>query len=433
MTVLVEDSSAVYTGIVDGVPLNVAFPVQEADELKVRYGDDDTLATEGVDYSVALVPPDYLTATVTPLTGFAVTSGGTVSVRREVPYTQPTDIPTLAKIASSRLEQICDRIVFIAQQLRDGLSYSLKFPTTDLAANIGAMPLAADRALKYLTFDADGKPVASEAPVAMTTPFTAFGIAWVNLANAAAGLTNLGAVAKAGDTMAGALTLSGAPTVDLHASTKKYVDDAIAALLASSTALTTAAQVPIGVPIPFMGNVAACPANYLFVNGKTIGNALSGGTALASADAETLFTLWWNATTNTEAPVSTGRGANAGADFAAGKTITLLDLKGRVVAGHDSMGGTASANRLTVAGGGVDGDILGTVGGVESHVLTTAQMPSHTHGGTGGYSFIGDGGGTWDTGGGGGGNVISITPTGGDLAHPNVQPVAVLPMIVRYK
>lgn len=32
-------------------------------------------------------------------------------------------------------------------------------------------------------------------------------------------------VAKAGDTMAGPLVLSGAPTLDLHASTKKYVDD----------------------------------------------------------------------------------------------------------------------------------------------------------------------------------------------------------------
>lgn len=35
-------------------------------------------------------------------------------------------------------------------------------------------------------------------------------------------------VSKSGDTMTGALTLSGAPTVDLHAATKKYVDDAVA-------------------------------------------------------------------------------------------------------------------------------------------------------------------------------------------------------------
>lgn len=36
-------------------------------------------------------------------------------------------------------------------------------------------------------------------------------------------------VSKAGDSMTGALTLSGAPTLDLHAATKKYVDDAQAA------------------------------------------------------------------------------------------------------------------------------------------------------------------------------------------------------------
>ena len=47
-------------------------------------------------------------------------------------------------------------------------------------------------------------------------------------------------VAKAGDTMTGALTLSGAPTVDLHAATKKYVDDAkSAAESTASSALST--------------------------------------------------------------------------------------------------------------------------------------------------------------------------------------------------
>jgi len=45
-------------------------------------------------------------------------------------------------------------------------------------------------------------------------------------------------VSKSGDAMTGALTLSGAPTVDLHAATKKYVDDAKADAI--STAETTA-------------------------------------------------------------------------------------------------------------------------------------------------------------------------------------------------
>lgn len=45
-------------------------------------------------------------------------------------------------------------------------------------------------------------------------------------------------VKKAGDTMTGALTLSGAPTANLHAATKKYADDGDAATLASSKAYT---------------------------------------------------------------------------------------------------------------------------------------------------------------------------------------------------
>jgi hypothetical protein len=180
MTVETEQSAIVFTGIVDGVALNVPFPVQATTELKVRYGVADTLATLGVHYTVALVPPDYLTATVTPMTGFAATSGGTVSVRREVPYTQPTDIPTLVTLASSRLEQMFDRIVFIAQQLRDALVYSLKFPTTDQAAAIGLLPTSTDRASKYLGFDSAGKPIAVAA-AAGTTVMTAFGVAWVAL------------------------------------------------------------------------------------------------------------------------------------------------------------------------------------------------------------------------------------------------------------
>lgn len=39
------------------------------------------------------------------------------------------------------------------------------------------------------------------------------------------------AVQKTGDTMTGLLTLSGEPTAELHAATKKYVDDTKAALL----------------------------------------------------------------------------------------------------------------------------------------------------------------------------------------------------------
>ena len=60
-----------------------------------------------------------------------------------------------------------------------------------------------------------------------------------NDANFATTITNslAGKVNLSGGTMTGALTLSGAPTQDLHAATKKYVDDSISAIPAPTTNL----------------------------------------------------------------------------------------------------------------------------------------------------------------------------------------------------
>ena len=56
-------------------------------------------------------------------------------------------------------------------------------------------------------------------------------------------------------------------------------------------------------------------------------------------------------------------------------TFNLPDLRGRVVAGQDDMGGS-SANRLTNQSGGLNGDTLGATGGAETHTITTGQLPS---------------------------------------------------------
>lgn len=76
--------------------------------------------------------------------------------------------------------------------------------------------------------------------------------------------------------------------------------------------------------------------------------------------------------------------AKIGTTYGAGDgrtTFNIPDLRGRVAAGKDNMGGT-TANRLTSGGSGLNGAQLGSVGGTETHTLTEAQMPNHTHTGT---------------------------------------------------
>lgn len=111
-------------------------------------------------------------------------------------------------------------------------------------------------------------------------------------------------------------------------------------------------------------------------NGRTLGSASSGATERANADTEALYTWLWNNFTNTVCPVSTGRGANAAADFAANKTITLLDWRGYVPGGLDDMGNSA-ASRFTgvpVVSGAVT--TAGSVVGESVHQVSRAELPN---------------------------------------------------------
>lgn len=115
------------------------------------------------------------------------------------------------------------------------------------------------------------------------------------------------------------------------------------------------------------GMYSTAPSGYLLLQGGTIGNASSGGTKLASANAEDLFTNLWNNSADAQLPVSGGRGVSAAADFAANKTITLPDFRQRL-----PMGVAASGTGSTRAG----------TGGTIDHTHTMAHthdMGNHTH------------------------------------------------------
>lgn len=120
-------------------------------------------------------------------------------------------------------------------------------------------------------------------------------------------------------------------------------------------------------------------SGFVRCNGRTIGNASSGATERANADTSALFSFLW--TNDSNLSVSGGRGASASADYAANKTITLPDCRGRALAGLDDMGNSA-AGRLTVTYFGSAATTLGVGGGTESKTLATSNLPPYTPSGT---------------------------------------------------
>lgn len=134
-------------------------------------------------------------------------------------------------------------------------------------------------------------------------------------------------------------------------------------------------------------------------------------------------------------------------------TFNIPDMRGRIPAGKDNMGGSA-ANRLTSGGSGITGTTLGAVGGAETHTLTAAQIPAISSSGTFGLSsgnLVQSNGSTtsYSTGTGGASiwqaftngssqslvspnasGTTSSTNTGGST-HNNTQPTMVLNYIIK--
>jgi microcystin-dependent protein len=180
--------------------------------------------------------------------------------------------------------------------------------------------------------------------------------------------------------------------------------------------LSAAIAVPIGGVIDFAGSTP--PTGFLLCYGQAISR-----TTYAS-----LFAI-----------VGTSFGTGDGST-----TFNLPDLRGRVSAGKDDMGGSA-ASRLTNAASGVAGTTLGASGGAQTHTLTTAQLASHSHSVTDpGHQHTGAGAGVANVAGGGtpiasgvsgvtgtSTTGISIASAGSGEAHNNVQPTLVLNKIIR--
>ena len=188
-------------------------------------------------------------------------------------------------------------------------------------------------------------------------------------------------------------------------------------------------SLPAGLVFPYAG--ATAPTGYLLCYGQTLGNASSGATE-ANDNYQALFDV-----------IKAAYGNSGSEVFSNGDTVTLPDLRGRVVAGKDNMGGVSN-NKLTNFSGGLNGDVLGATGGSEKHQLIDTQLPSHSQS-DGSYvatttrrTSSGENSAGFNLSVTNGDSFTTVTldvsgtsgSTGNNIAHNNVQPTIILNYII---
>mgnify|MGYP000364245254 CR=1 FL=1 len=146
-----------------------------------------------------------------------------------------------------------------------------------------------------------------------------------------------------------------------------------------NTASLTALQVALGLPTTgdaVLTFKTTATSGWVLMNDGTIGDA-SSGASRANADTSALFILLYDNVLDANAPILTSAGGattraaqgSAATAYAAHCRMTLPKQLGRAII----VGG---------AGAGLTSRALGVTGGEETHLLTTAEIPSHTHTGT---------------------------------------------------
>ena len=166
------------------------------------------------------------------------------------------------------------------------------------------------------------------------------------------------------------------------------------------------------------------PTGWILMYDSSTGVSISIGDASSGADyaddeMETLFTRVYNRCADAQAAVSTGRGANAAADWAAHKTLTLPNPSARAIMGSNP----ASHDSLSAR-------VPGLVTGAETHTLTISEMPAHTHNFNGAGSW-GDDNSTNNQS--IGGTDIRQVLQSGTASHTIMQPSFAADVIIKYK
>lgn len=164
-------------------------------------------------------------------------------------------------------------------------------------------------------------------------------------------------VAKAGDTMTGALTLSGAPTANLHAATKGYVDTVVTGQLVYQGGYNAAAAPPTGSSVKkgFTYTVTiAGDGNGFFTIPLEIGDLI-----IAQQDNPTTEAHWTEVNKNVDLATTTTVGvASFSSDNFAVSNVGVVTIKNDGIA----LGTETTGNYVATVSGGTNVSVSGGTG-----------------------------------------------------------------------
>jgi len=201
MTISSLTNQMLYTGNGSASVFAFTFKIFDQDDLLVVVTGSDGIQTELV------IATDYTVSGVNSISGGNVTlvdsgqawlssgnlaTGYTLSIRRVLSLTQPTDLRNQGPYYPETVENQLDRAVMIAQQQQAELDKSMRAPETD-ATNLDlTLPSSEERASKFLAFDSSGEPIASSGTTDGSVPVSSFMETVLDDTTAAAARTTLG-------------------------------------------------------------------------------------------------------------------------------------------------------------------------------------------------------------------------------------------------
>jgi hypothetical protein len=192
MSVNVVTSRSLHNCNGAAVDFTFTFPIQLTSDIKVvkTTAGVSTLLTEVTHYTVDAPNDDFSSGgTVTTIATYA--AGTVLTLYRDVPYTQGSDFTDSMPSLYDTFERGLDKLTMLTQQLKDWMERSLYVGEEESTTIDLELPIAADRASKYLAFNASGEPIASAGPVAGVA-VSAFASTILDDANAAAVRTTIG-------------------------------------------------------------------------------------------------------------------------------------------------------------------------------------------------------------------------------------------------